>query len=107
MVSEYLVLGAGVTGLAAGVELKESAIVLEKTALPEDLFAPNALMVDIGTIMFYIYYILKTRKYKQGLAPILRGYEPMPACRMDSNIRRVCIVSLPAEYWWVVRRSKE
>ena len=53
MVADYLILGAGVTGLSAGVELQDAAIVV--------------LMMVIGMIMFYTCYILKTPKSRQAL----------------------------------------
>lgn len=56
MVSEYLVLGAGVTGLAAGVELEESAIVLERDSSPGGLVRSKCF--DGGYWYDYVLHLL-------------------------------------------------
>lgn len=56
MVSDYLILGAGVTGLSAGVELEESAIVLEKDSSPGGLV--RSFCFDGGYWYDYVLHLL-------------------------------------------------
>lgn len=56
MVSDYLILGAGVTGLSAGVELEDAAIVIEKDSSPGGLV--RSFCFDGGYWYDYVLHLL-------------------------------------------------
>lgn len=54
---DHLILGAGVTGLAAGAMLKPSTVILEKEDRPGGLVRSKCFNGGIGLTMYFIFCI--------------------------------------------------
>lgn len=80
MVADYLILGAGVTGLAAGVELEDAAIVIERDNTPGGLV--RAFCVDGGYWYDYVLHLLHFKdpeiqaRVEAMIGPIMRPCPP-------------------------------
>lgn len=90
--TEFLILGGGVTGLAAGVELKESAVVLEAEETPGGLV--RAKCFDNGYWYDNVLHLLHFKDeeiQKRILAMIGDDLKPCPPeawieCKKDGNV---------------------
>jgi protoporphyrinogen oxidase len=80
MIADYLILGAGVTGLSAGVELKDAAVVVEKDKTPGGLV--RSFCFDGGYWYDYVLHLLHFKdpeiqaRVEAMIGPIMRSCPP-------------------------------
>src|SRR5688500_13796289 len=80
MIADYLILGAGVTGLSAGVELKDAAVVIEKDRTPGGLV--RSFCFDGGYWYDYVLHLLHFKdpeiqaRVEAMIGPIMRPCPP-------------------------------